>query len=204
VQFHRGRLRAGVAVAVTGAVLLVPVLQVDAVHASGRGESSASGKRARDGSHSPTKRVRASSPIEEDSSVAVPVTHSRNRTPETVARLQALRDVLREHAREFKLDLDPQTIEFDHFGEDVIGIMNELFIQPVYSFGGTPDKYVTLRGFRKAWVISVGRPIGSDPSRPQTKIRVVADGAGVIQTVTPYPSLVPPSIQDMALPQPPR
>jgi hypothetical protein len=199
VQFHRGRLRAGVAVAVTGAVLLVPVLQVDAAHASGRGESSASGKRARDGSHSPAKRVRASSPIEEDSSVAVPVTHSRNRTPETVARLQALRDALREHTRE--ITLDPQTIEFDYFGEDAIDLMNEHLPKLKSTF---VNKYVTLRGTRKAWVISFGRPIGSDPSRPQTKIRVVADGAGVIQTVTPYPSLVPPSIQDMALPQPPR
>jgi hypothetical protein len=46
-------------VAVTGAVLLVPVLQVDAAHASGNGGSSASGKRTSGRSHSPASMKRA-------------------------------------------------------------------------------------------------------------------------------------------------
>jgi hypothetical protein len=60
VQFHRGRLRAAAAAAVTGAVLLVPVLQVDAAHASGRGGASASShKSSSHRSHSPASMKRA-------------------------------------------------------------------------------------------------------------------------------------------------
>lgn len=60
MQFHRGRLRAGAAVAVTGAVLLVPVLQVDAAHASGRsGPSASSHKSSSHRSHSPASMKRA-------------------------------------------------------------------------------------------------------------------------------------------------